>query len=97
MNEHDIPQHGVLEHPNMSSLVGWMIHLVFTQTKLTRTKNGHLVHLATWIPVVSGMRWDLVGVPASMTKKPLVLAASEAGQVVRDEHALSYPLVNSHN
>jgi len=38
--------------------------------------------------VVPGVRWDLVGVPASM-KKQVVPAASEAGQVVRDEHVLS--------
>ena len=31
MGQHDVPQHGVLEHPNISSLVGWMIHvLMFT-------------------------------------------------------------------
>jgi hypothetical protein len=76
MGQHDVPQHGVLEHPNVVWLVGWFIYWC-SPKKIT--KNSHLVHLDAG-SVVPGVRWDLVGVPASMKKQVVPAARWSGGQ-----------------
>ena len=65
------PNMGCLNIPTLVVwLVGWFIYWC-SPKKIT--KNSHLVHLDAGT-VVPGVRWDLVGVPASM-KKQVVPAA----------------------